>query len=76
MRLRAKEVVDSAIEHGHMHELTESRATLDDRLRNLCMRDEVKDWLHAMLVRQMSAFHASLTPEELKLLDERPDDQH
>ena len=49
-----------------------SRAALLGKARALCDRDEVKDWIHGVLVAKMEALHAR-RPELATELDERPD---
>ena len=73
MRVRAKSLYDDAVEEGGITEL--KRDVLAARLKDLCKRDEVKDYLHGKLVNRMVELHKRMAPEDKKDLDLIPDER-
>ena len=64
MRLRAKTLYDDAVEFGGMIAFEtgsppHNRQNVHELAAQLCQRDEVKEFLHGLLVDQMDRFHTS-----------------
>jgi hypothetical protein len=68
MRLRAKILYDDAVDFGDLWEISryselregtgaQSQHAADQRLSALCEREEVRDWLHGLLVLRMERMH-------------------
>ena len=64
MRLRAVMLLQDAVEHGQIGELKVKDKTFivllqiaRNKLSTLCERDEVKDFLHGLLVAKMDELH-------------------
>lgn len=78
-RLRAHALYDDAVDAGGMVELAATRLVLRGKLDQLCEREEVKGYLHALLVERMDARHARMPPDEkrdLELAMRRDDDEY
>jgi hypothetical protein len=68
MRLRAKILFDDAVDFGDLWEISryselregtgaQSQHAADNKLSALCDREEVRDWLHGLLVLRMERMH-------------------